>query len=486
MAACRFACVAVVAALSSLSAATAERPNIVWIVVEDMSCHFGCYGESTIDTPRVDRLAAEGVRFSRAFVTAPVCSAARSALITGMYQTSIGAHHHRSGRGERKIHLPEGVRLVPELFREAGYYTVNAYYPSRGDIIGKTDYNFEWDASAYDGNDWAGRKPDQPFFAQVQLRGGKLRDADKWYADVEANVENLVAPGQVTLPPYYPDDAVIREDWARYLNAVRHTDAEAGAVIDRLRAEGLLDNTYIFFFTDHGISHARGKQFLYDEGIRVPLIVRGPGITAGRVRDDLIVHIDVAATSLALAGIDVPPYMQGCDLFADGYHPRSFIVAARDRCDETVDRIRCVRTERYKYIRNDHPFRPYLQPNAYKDAKPTLRRLRELAAEGKLSPVESLVMAETRPAEELYDLRDDPFEVVNLAGDPRVAEDLMRLRQTLNTWIRTTGDCGQRPEGAMYDSDMAVYLSRTSKSTEYNEQVHRNVDLMKLWDRRGQ
>ncbi|MFO0909030.1 MAG: sulfatase-like hydrolase/transferase [Isosphaeraceae bacterium] len=152
-----------------------DRPNIVWIVVDDMSAHFSCYGETLIQTPNVDRLAREGVQFTKAFTTAPVCSPCRSALITGCYQTTIGAHHHRSGRGDIKIQLPKGVVPVPALFQQAGYYTCIGGPLVRGKNLGKTDYNFEWDPSIYDGNDWAGRKPGQPFFMQVQLHGGKYR-----------------------------------------------------------------------------------------------------------------------------------------------------------------------------------------------------------------------------------------------------------------------------------------------------------------------
>ena len=459
-----------------------NRPNIVWIIVEDMSTPFGCYGEKDITTPNIDRLVANGVKFTRAFVTAPVCSAARSALITGMYQTTIGAHHHRSGRGAEKIHLPEHVKLIPELFKEAGYWTCNlskARFTNprsrRGRGPGKTDYNFEWDTKrTYDGFDWTGRKPGQPFFAQVQLRGGKGR-TDKSPRPVDWR--------RVTLPPYYPRDPVILKDWARYLNAAINTDEEVGRVVKRLKDEGVYDNTYIFFITDHGISHARGKQFLYEEGIRIPFIVTGPKVEAGTVRDDLIVHIDMAATSLALAGIPVPEYMEARDIFAGAYKRRQWIVAARDRCDETVERLRCVRTARYKYIRNGFPQRPYLQPNRYKDNKAIIQAMRRLYKEGKLNRDQALIMARARPEEELYDLESDPDELHNLAGEARHAEVLADLRSKLDGWIKATGDQGQRPEpAAMYDSDMAVYMSPGRKGPDV---IRRNIALMKRWAAEG-
>ncbi len=459
-----------------------NKPNVVWIVVEDMSCHFGCYGETSIKTPNVDRLAAEGVKFEKAFVTAPVCSPCRSALITGMYQTSIGVHQHRSGRGTEKIHLPSQIRLVPALFQEAGYYTCNGFIDDRRKRPGKTDYNFEYNRTVYDGTDWADRKPGQPFFAQVQLVGGKGRTK---------KTPKPIDPAKVKLPPYYPDDPVIRDDWAQYLNAVMNTDIQVGQIVQRLKSEGIYDNTYIFFLTDHGISHARGKQFLYDEGIHVPLIVRGPGLKAGTVRDDLVIHIDMAAASLALAGIAVPEWMEGKDILAKDYKRREFIVSARDRCDETVDRIRCVRTDRFKYICNFYPKRPYLQPCAYKDKKEILKTLRRLHKEGKLNRYQKLIMAERRPKEELYDLQKDPWELYNLAYDASQRRILNNMRKILDKWIRETNDRGRYPESrAMYDSDMKVYVDgmRNRGGDEWFEHaklIERNIALMKKWQAEG-
>lgn len=477
-------CWALMIAVSSLSAA--ERPNIVWVVIEDMSAHFGCYGEPTIQTPNVDRLAANGVKFTNAYVTAPVCSTCRSALITGMYQTSIGAHHHRSGRGELKITLPSHVKLIPEYFQNAGYWTCNMGSPSGGQRIGKTDYNFEWDPSVYNGGDWTGRKPGQPFFAQVQLHGGKLRSGKNWRKRVKDKLGSVTDPADVNLPPYYPDDKVIRDDWAAYLDTVRWTDHEVGELIARLKKEQILDETYIFLITDHGISHARGKQFCYQEGMHIPLIVNGPGLEAGTVRDDVVVHIDMAASSMAMASIEIPDYLQSRDLFAEDYEPRDYVVSARDRCDETVDRIRGVTNGRFKYIRNFYPERPYLSPNAYKDGKEILIRLKELEAAGKLNQHQMLQMADTRPPEELYDMQNDPWELKNLAGDPYYSDMLDRMRGNLHEWIEETGDLGAKPEGEMYDSDMAVYLKTIKKrKPERAEIIQRNIDQMKAWKAAG-
>jgi arylsulfatase A-like enzyme len=476
----------------------AVRPNILWFVVDDMSAHLSCYGETTIETPHVDRLAREGTRFRHAFVTAPVCSPCRSALITGCYQTTLGAHHHRSGRGVQKIHLPAGVVPLPTLLQQAGYFTCNGNglpvpprdtaKPNARSSLGKTDYNFEWDPRMYDASDWAERRPGQPFFMQVQLAGGKLR------GDTDASTRRLAEraarelgratdPAKVTLPPYYPRDPVLLRDWAAYLDSIRLTDVHVGRVLARLEAEGILERTLVIFMTDNGISHARGKQFLYDEGTQMPFIVRGPGIPRGQVREDLLEHIDLAAISLAAAGLPLPPTMQARNVFAPDYRPRDAVFAARDRCDETVDRIRSVRTDRFLYVRNFHPQRPLLQPNAYKDAKAILQTLRALHAAGTLDPVgEALLFSPTRPAEELYEWKTDRWQVNNLANHPAHQATLATLRARLDRWMLETGDRGPESD-AMYDSDMAVYLDGRNDAQE--AVTRRNLELMKQWAREG-
>lgn len=475
--------------LSATPAFAADaKPNIVWIFVDDMSANFSCYGEKTIQTPHVDQMAKDGTKFTRAFVTAPVCSPCRSALITGCYQTSIGAHHHRSGRGVEKIHLPNGVVPVPVLFQKAGYYTCNGGFNVKGNALAKTDYNFEWDRKMYDGNDWSGRKEGQPFFMQFQLHGGKYRGgglAPAWTERVKRELGSATKAEDVKLPPYYPRDPVLLEDWARYLDTCRYTDKEVGDVLARLEKEKLLDNTYVFFMTDHGISHARGKQFLYDEGIHVPFVVRGPGIAKGAVRDDLVEHIDMTATSLALAGIEVPKWMQGRNILAKDYKHRDAVFAARDRCDETVEHLRSVRTDKFKYIRNYLPERPHLQPNRYKDGKAIVQKLRELHAAGKLNDLqEKLLFSDKRPKEELYDLAADPHELKNLAADPAHKDTLAALRKQLADWEERTNDRGRQPEPEkMYDSDMAVYLG--GKNQKNDEVLKKNIALMKQWAKEG-
>ena len=473
---------------TALGALAAERPNIIWIIVEDMSCDFGYQGQALVHTPHVDRLAREGVAFSNAYVSSPVCSPSRSALITGMYQTSIGCQHHYTGRGTIKHHLPDHVRLIPELFKEAGYYTCNTNQGFKG--FGKTDYDFEYDRKAlYDAPDWSGRKQGQPFFAQVQLTGGKLRNIPRAYEQAKPKIDNLITGDQVTLPPYYPDDPVFRQDWAEYLNTVQYTDREVGLILQRLKKESLLDNTVIFFITDHGISQARGKQFLYDEGAKIPFVVWAPGrIESGTDREELISHIDMAAAPLYFAGIDIPESMHARPLFGPQAEPREYGVCARDRCDETVDRIRSVRKGNYKYIRNFYPKRPYLQPCVYKDRKPFMQRLRNLHAADKLDDIQSLLLAQSRSEEELYDLSKDGWEVHNLAEQPEHRDKLREMRAILANWIIESDDQGRFPESeAKYDSAMKKYIDGMVKrgDTERAQELQDNISLMKQWKAEG-
>ena len=465
------------------SPSPAARPNLLWIVLDDVGIEFPCYGEKAIATPHLDRLVREGTRFEHAFLTAPVCSPSRSAMITGMYQTTIGAHHHQSGRGQHQIALPPGVEPLPALLRRAGYYTSNSDYPAKTRGLGKTDYNFTWDTAIYDGPTWAGRRPGQPFFAQLQLWGGKNRnDNGTWYRTVAPReLGRLTPPESVRLPPYYPRDPVLLQDWAEYLDCLRYCDVLLGRILHQLEQEGLLEQTVIILLGDNGISHARGKQFLYDEGLRTPFVVRGPGIGRGVVRTDLIEHIDIAATSLGRAGLPVPAWMQGRDVFAPSYRPRDAVFAARDRCGETVDQIRSVRTERYKYIRNYYPARPLLQPSNYKDTKPILQRLRALHAAGSLdSLAERILFAPTRAPEELYDVQADPYETVDLSSDPRHRPALLALRARLAHWRQETGDQGPETPTA-YAQEMAYQLSKLKPNSAARKAIEANIALMRRW-----
>ena len=416
-----------------------ERPNILWIIAEDLSPDLGCYGNTLVHTPNIDRLASEGALYNAAFCTAPVCSATRSALMTGMYQTSIGAHHHRSHR-EDGYRLPAGVRFLCDIFRDAGYFTANVTTPAPDmQGTGKTDYNFTVD-TPFDGTDWKERASGQPFFAQINF--------PETHRPFKKAQKNPVNPDDVEIPPCYPDHPITREDWALYLDTAQYLDDKVGAALKRLDDEGLAQNTIVIFFGDHGQPHVRGKQWLYEGGLRIPLIIRAPGmIKPGTTSDELVSLIDVSAQSLGFAGITTPEYMEGRAFLTPGVSEREYIFAARDRCDETMDRIRCVRTKQYKYIRNFMPERPYTQHNRYKETQyPVIRLMRRLHAAGKLTPEQELFMAKTRPPEELYDLENDPYELKNLAHVPEHQTILRELRERLEQWIQETGDRGEIPE----------------------------------------
>ncbi len=435
-----------------------SRPNVLWIYVEDTNDWMSCYGDEVIETPNIDALAASGTRFTRAYMPAGVCSPTRSAIITGMHQTSIGAHQHYSSfETWRGIEMDEwdpnylGVRTVPEILRLARYHTFNE---------GKLHYNFVYDIEqlydhhqgkmgfrdAPEGRYWKSRPDARPFFGQIQLAGGKAR------------AQKVVDRSAVPVPPYYPDHPDIREEIANHYDTILHLDAEVGRIVAALKDGGLYENTVIVFFSDHGMSLMRHKQFLYEGGIRVPCIIAGPTVPVGEVRDDIVSGIDLSATTLALAGVNLPPHMQGRDIFSPDYS-RDHFVAARDRCDYTIDRIRAVVTERYKYLRNFMTDRPYLQPQ-YRDGRPALETYRQLYADGQLNEVQSAFASSYRPAEELYDLEADPHETVNLVHDPHHAHTLGELRTLLDRWIVETNDQGRFPES---DAALRAVLKRWGK-----------------------
>lgn len=426
---------ALIGAANRPARANAERPNILWLISEDTSPDFGCYGHPLVQSPTLDRLAGEGRRYNAAFAAAPVCSAARSAMMTGMYQTSIGAHNHRSHRDDGYT-LPAPARVFTEYFREAGYFVSNGQ-GTNWEKPGKTDFNFQA-PNPFDGTDWRQRRPGQPFVAQYNF--------SMTHREFARDPERPIDPARVDLPPYYPDTSLLRRDWADYLESAQVLDRQIDTLLNRLAEDGLADNTIIVYHGDHGQAHVRGKQWLYDSGIRVPLIVRMPdGRGAGTVSEDLVSLLDLAPTMMQWAGIDVPNHLHGRPL--DGDTPRNHLVCARDRCDETVDRIRCVRTKQFKYIRNFHPDRPYLQFNAYKKKQYAATSVLELwQEEGRLTEAQRPFMAATRPEEELYDLAADPHEVKNLAKDPGHEKLLRDLRARLDRWIEESGDLGAMPE----------------------------------------
>ncbi len=435
---------------SASMAYAADRPNILWISAEDISPDLGCYGDDYAYTPNIDKLATQGARFTRCFTHAGVCAPSRSGLITGMYPTTIGTHHMRC-----KGVPPAYVKCFTEYLRAAGYYCTND---------SKTDYQFDppvtaWDGS-YNGAHWRDRpNKDQPFFAVINFTSShesQVRQPEAKYQTLRKSLPEAARhdPAKAKLPAYYPDNAVFRSDWSRYYDIVSGMDRQVGRVLEQLHEDGLDDNTIVFFWGDHGRGLSRGKRWLYDSGIHVPLIVRWPGtIKPGSVREDLVCFLDFAPTVLSLAGVDAPKHMQGQVFLGEKIAPREFIFAARDRMDETYDIIRAVRDKRYKYLRNYRPELPYAQTIAYMDEMPMMKEWRRLAAAGELSGAPALFFQPTKPLEELYDTEKDPDEVNNLAASPEHQEILARLRKAHEAWRKETGDIGLIPE-AIHDEEV--------------------------------
>lgn len=452
----------------------ASRPNFLWIFAEDICPDLGCYGDEYARTPNIDRLASEGARFTRAFTVAGVCAPSRSSIITGMYPTTIGTHHMRSAGVP-----PPYVKCFTEYLRAAGYYCTNN---------AKTDYNLfanasESPASAWDESSrrahWRDREPGQPFFATFTIatcHEGQIRANEETYQRHMQRVlpEHRHDPAEAKLPPYYPDTPEVRRDWARYYDLVTAMDAQVGDLLKQLEEDSLADNTIVLFMGDNGRGLPRGKRWLYDSGINVPLIIRLPGgLEAGSVRDELVSLMDLGPTVLSLAGVDPPEHMQGQVVLGDKADPpREYIFAARDRMDETYDIIRAVRDKRFKYIRNFEPHKPYAQPIEYMDQMPTMQVWREYAAAGKLEGPQKLFFAEAKPEEELYDTETDPHEINNLAGDPAHSERLTKLRGVLDQWMKDTNDLGlisepellerMRPGGEWAVTGKPIYFSLDS------------------------
>ncbi|HIL24137.1 MAG TPA: sulfatase [Verrucomicrobia bacterium] len=429
--------VLVICAMAAGALKAADRPNILWLSAEDISSHLGCYGDARAITPHLDRLATEGVRYTHAFTTAGVCAPCRSGIITGMYQTTLGTHHMRC-----KAVLPEHIRPFPMYLREAGYFCTNN---------SKTDYQFRhpketWDMSGRKGH-WRGRKKGQPFFAVFNFTGchesGIASEAK--YKTVTANLKpsQRQDASKLTLPPYYPDTPIVREDWKRNYELITAMDAWAGDLIGQLKEDGLYENTIIFFWSDHGVGLPRAKRWLYDSGTRVPLIVRQPGGKAA-VSYRLVSSIDFGPTVLELAGLEIPKHMQGRSFI--GGAPRKFVFGARDRMDERYDIIRSVRGPRFRYIRNYEPLKTYYQYMNTPEKGATMREIRRVAEAGKLPAAAKLFMASTKPTEELYDLETDPHEIHNLIGERKHADKLNELRAAHSDWVKRTGDLGLLPE----------------------------------------
>lgn len=441
------------------SPALIGRPNVVWITAEDISPDLGCYGDAYAATPNIDRLSREGVRYTHAFATAPVCSPARSCLITGLYATSLGTQHLRS-----LFPIPDGFHGYPAYLRTAGYYCTNNE---------KTDYNTaneraiiaaSWDESSGRAH-WRNRPAGQPFFSVFNLMVSHQSRASVWpFEQFEAMISKVLKPAErhdpnrAPVPPFYPDTPTVRRTLARYYDCVTAMDKEVGRILDELASDGLAEDTIVFFYGDNGRGLPRGKRTLYDTGLHEPLIIRFPKkyqflapAAPGQTTDRLVSFVDFAPTVLSLTGLGPPPHMQGAAFLGPhASRPREVVFGARDRVDEAYDLARSVRDRRYLYIRNYAPHLSWNQPEGFSDNAPMRREITRLAAAGQLNAAQLTYAGPSKPLEELYDTVADSHQVHNLAGSPEHRETLERMRSTHRRWVLETRDLGFLPEAEVW------------------------------------
>lgn len=426
-----------------------DVPNIVWLVAEDLSPIIPAFGDDTVATLNLDRLAAEGVRYTRVFSTSGVCAPSRAALATGMYQNRIGAQHMRttnvSGFGvdgliPYEAVPPPFVKMHSQYFREAGYYTSNN---------AKEDYQFRKAVTAWDDSSrtahWRNRGPDQPFFSVFNFN--ITHESQVW---VQAENPLRVSEDlQVPIPPYLPDTAVAQRDVRQVYSNIVAMDEQVGQILEELEQDGLLESTVIFWYSDHGGPLPRQKRLLYDAGLQVPMIIRYPDKwRAGELDDQLISFVDFKSTALSLAGIEPPEYVDG-RAFAGEFQSsesRQYIHAAADRFDRQYDTIRAVRDERFKYLRNYFPERGYYLPLTYREQMPIMQELLRLKDQDALTEAQSQWFRESKPSEELFDTLADPHELTNLALDHAYSDKLLELRAELDRWLSGFDDMGMMPE----------------------------------------
>lgn len=451
-----------------------KKPNILWLVTEDMGAYLPMFGDSTIATPNLSRLAKEGVIYPNLFSTSGVCAPSRAAIATGMYPSGIGANHMRTTSYTEVTGLPKygavpppEVKMISELLRGKGYYCTNNY---------KTDYQFKEPMTAWDDSSpyahWRNRKNEQPFFAVMNFtdthESGLFEPYGHRYIEERHHHSGerdfTWKPGKMTedetpkhlpkdtdfdIPPYLPDTEIVRRDMWKLYNNIAEMDRQVGAVLKQLEDDGLLDNTIIFFYGDHGGPLPRQKRLIYDSGLNTPMIVRFPNKwKAGTVDEQLVSFVDFAPTLLSLTGSNPPEYLQGQAFLGEfkTEEERKYIHAAADRFDGYTDAIRAVRDKRFKYIRNYRPEQGYYLPIDYREQIPTMQELLRLRDTGELDSIQMQWFRKTKDPEELFDCVNDPHELHNLANDPKYATRLKELQTEMDRWIAEIGDQPNLPE----------------------------------------
>ena len=477
---------------------TTNRPNIVWLVAEDLGLYIPPFGDSTISTPNLSRLAKEGVRYNNVYSVSGVCSPSRASIVTGMYPTSIGAHHMRTlsqqpaakkkGLINYEVVPSPQVKMVSQILREEGYYCTNNK---------KEDYQFYKSLTAWDESSiyahWRNRDKDQNFYSIFNF--GVTHESnlwDPWYRHFDldtfpprrgigkwweqfAGIEKPLYVSdsiQISVPPYLPNNDIVRKDMKRMYSNIVEMDGKVGLILKQLEDDDLLEKTIVVFYTDHGGPLPREKRLLYDSGIRVPMIIRYPNqARAGEVDNRLISFVDFAPTLLSMANIPSCKYHQGRS-FEGKYksnNNRKYIHAAADRFDEHYDMIRAVRDNRYKYLKNFNPEKPYYLPLEYREKMDSMQELIIMNQNGQLDNFQLLWFRNEKPKEELFDTYLDPHELHNLADDTKYKEKLYELRNECLNWMKEVNDKGHIPEEELIKSFWPNKVQPTTRDPIINK-----------------
>ena len=435
------------------------KPNIVWLVAEDQSQYFfPFYGDNSVTLPNISQLLENGIVYDGMNSPYPVCAPARSAIITGMYPNSIGTgnmrayHYNRTVRTDNESilgfpyyssKLAEQIKPFTQILRENGYYTTNN---------SKMDYNFKlredaWDESSKEAS-WEKRKKDQPFFSVFNF--GVTHESQIWLRDKQ---ELKVDPNDLSVPPFFPNDSLTRHALAVNYSNLVEMDKQMGEIIDKLKDQGLYENTYIFFYSDHGGPFPRHKRAIYDTGSKVPLVIKFPKrIKVKEKRNyNFLNFIDFAPTILSIVGLEIPKVYQGIAFLGSkkSKNKRNYSYSASDRFDEVTDRIRAVKTKKYKYIRNYDTNKPHALNNSYRTQMALMRHLTALNESNLLSAEQKLWFNVPKNLEEFYDLENDPFELNNLIGEKKYSKEIENLRIQLDNWIDQINDPVNIPENEL-------------------------------------
>ena len=430
----------------------AQQPNFVWIISEDNSIHYlDHFFPGGADTPNIKKMAKHGITYDNAFSNAPVCSVARSTLISGCYAPRIGTQYHRK---TSMAPMPEGVRMFPSYLRDKGYYTTNR---------SKTDYNAVpgkgvWDESSGKAH-WRKRNEGQPFFHKASYATSH-ESSLHFTARAMESQPTKHDPDSVRLAPYHPDTPTFRYTHARYLDNLVKIDDIVGKVIDELERDNLLEDTFVFYFGDHGGVLPRSKGYAYESGLHVPLVVRVPKnfshlvkFESGHREKGFVEFVDFGPTILNLAGAEIPDGINGRPFLGQGARTRNYTFNYADRFDEKYDFVRWMRKGKYSYQRNFQPFNFDALQNDYRYRQLAFEEWRQLYQKGKLNAVQRQFF-ETRPAEALYDVEVDPHETRNLASDPSYTKVLDEMRELMSSELREINDLSFFPEPIMLKEAM--------------------------------